>query len=540
MLLLIDNYDSFTYNLYQFLCELGADVRVVRNDEVTVDEVKALRPERIVISPGPGRPEDAGISIDVVREMSPRVPVLGVCLGHQAIGVAFGGTVSGAAEIRHGKASQLKHDGRGVFLGVDEAVSVIRYHSLAIEGASLPAELEVSARAEDGTIMGVRHHELPVEGVQFHPESVLSEQGKRMLANFLELSWDVPEVDELAVGKEAIAAVVAGNDLTQEQAAEAMGQLMSGRATPAQIGAFLTGLRLKGETVEEIAGMATAMRERAARIKVDGPLLDTCGTGGDNSGSVNVSTAAAFVAAGAGARVAKHGNRAMSSGCGSADVLEALGARIDLEPEQVATCIDEIGIGFLFAQKFHPAMKHVAPARREIGIRSVFNILGPLTNPAGARHQVLGVANPGQSETMVQVLKLLGSQHALVVHGNGMDELTTTGSSTVFELKDGEIRQYEVSPTELGLAAATAADLHGGSADENASRVRAALEGERGPVRDIVMLNAAAALVAADLSGTLAEGLVAAADSIDSGRAAEKLSAFVEITQALAGEMVTA
>jgi anthranilate synthase/phosphoribosyltransferase len=540
MLLLIDNYDSFTYNLYQFLCELGADVRVVRNDEVTVDEVKALRPERIVISPGPGRPEDAGISVDIVKQMSPRVPVLGVCLGHQAIGVAFGGTVSGAAEIRHGKASRLDHDAKGVFSGVEDGASVIRYHSLAIEEKGLPAVLQVSARSEDGTVMGVRHKELPVEGVQFHPESVLSEHGKRMLANFLELKWDVPEVDELAVGKEAIAAVVAGNDLTQEQAAEAMGQLMSGRATPAQIGAFLTGLRLKGETVEEIAGMALAMRERAARIRVEGPLLDTCGTGGDNSGSVNVSTAAAFVAAGAGAKVAKHGNRAMSSGCGSADVLEALGARIDLEPEQVAACVNDVGIGFLFAQKFHPAMKYVAPARREIGIRSVFNILGPLTNPAGARHQLLGVANPAQAETMAKVLKLLGSQHALVVHGNGMDELTTTGSSTVWELKGGEIEQYEVSPTDLGLSLAMAADLHGGAADENAMKVRAALEGEPGPVRDVVLLNAAAALVAADLVQTLAEGLTSAAESIDSGRAHQKLTSFIDRTQALAAEAVPA
>jgi anthranilate synthase/phosphoribosyltransferase len=540
MLLLIDNYDSFTYNVYQFLSELGADVRVVRNDEVTVDEVKALRPERIVISPGPGRPEDAGISIEVVKQMGSRVPVLGVCLGHQAIGVAFGATISGASEIRHGKASTLNHDNAGVFAGVSEGVSVIRYHSLAIEDDGLPPALQVSARSEDGTIMGVRHSELPIEGVQFHPESVLSEEGKVMLKNFLDKKWDVPEVDELAISKEAIAAVVAGNDLTQEQAAEAMGQLMSGRATPAQIGAFLTALRLKGETVEEIAGMAVAMRERAARIAVQGPLLDTCGTGGDSSGSVNVSTAAAFVAAGAGARVAKHGNRAMSSGCGSADVLEALGARIDLEPEQVAACIDDVGIGFLFAQKFHPAMKFVAPARREIGIRSVFNILGPLTNPAGARHQLLGVANPAQAEKMAQVLRLLGSEHALVVHGNGMDELTTTGSSTVWELKDGDIRQYEVSPEELGLPLTTAADLHGGTADENAAKVRAALEGQKGPVRDIVLLNAAAALAAADVVESLAQGLVAATDSIDSGRAAEKLTRFIERTQALAEEAVPA
>jgi anthranilate synthase/phosphoribosyltransferase len=540
MLLLIDNYDSFTYNLYQFLSELGADVRVLRNDEVTVDEVKALRPERIVISPGPGRPEDAGISVDVVRTMAGRVPILGVCLGHQAIGVAFGASVQSAGEIKHGKASAIDHDGRGVFDGLPTSLSAIRYHSLAIEEASVPDVLEVSAWSESHIIMGVRHKELPVEGVQFHPESVLTEAGKDMLRNFLKIEWDVPEIDELAVSKEAISKVVAGNDLTQEEAAEAMGQLMSGVATPAQIGAFLTALRLKGETVEEIAGMATAMRARAARIKVDGPLLDTCGTGGDASGSVNVSTAAAFVAAGAGVRVAKHGNRAMSSGCGSADVLEALGARIDLEPEQVARCINDVGIGFLFAQKFHPAMKYVAPARREIGIRSVFNILGPLTNPAGARHQVLGVANPSQARQLAEVLKRLGSKHVLVVHGNGMDELTTTGNSTVWELKDGAIREYDVSPEELGIPPATAADLQGGTRDDNANKIRGALEGEEGPVRDIVLLNAAAALVAADRASSFEQGMTLATESIDSGKALAKLDSFVATTQELASQTVGA
>ncbi|MEX2236735.1 MAG: bifunctional anthranilate synthase component II/anthranilate phosphoribosyltransferase [Dehalococcoidia bacterium] len=538
MLLLIDNYDSFTYNLYQFLAELGADVRVVRNDEVTVDEVKAMRPERIVISPGPGHPDDAGISVDVIKEMGPRVPILGVCLGHQAIGTAYGATVSGAGEIKHGKRSAISHDGKGAFAGIPEGFAVIRYHSLAIDEATVPECLEISAHSESGVIMGVRHRELPVEGVQFHPESVLSEHGKTLLKNFLDRAWDAPEVDELAASKQAIARVVAGQDLSEEEATEAMGQLISGRATPAQIGAFLTGLRLKGETVEEIAGMARAMRSRAARIKVQGPLLDTCGTGGDSSGSVNVSTAAAFVCAAAGVRVAKHGNRAMSSGCGSADVLEALGARIDLEPEQVAECIREIGIGFLFAQKFHPAMKFVAGARREIGIRSVFNILGPLTNPAGAQHQVLGVANPDQAGKMAEVLKLLGSRHALVVHGDGMDELTTTGVSTIWELKDGDVHRWELSPEEFDLPRATADDLRGGDRDENARKVRAALEGQPGPIRDIVVLNAAAGLLAADVVSSLAEGLTLAAEQVDSGAALAKLDRFVAKTQQLAAEAV--
>ena len=240
--------------------------------------------------------------------------------------------------------------------------------------------------------------------------------------------------------REAIAALVdERRDLTQAEAAAAMGEIFSGEATPAQLGAFLIALRLKGETVDEIAGMASVMREHALHVKVDGPLLDTCGTGGDGQGTFNVSTAAAFVAAGAGARIAKHGNRAMTSGSGSADVLEALGAKIDLSPEQVAECIERTGFGFMFAQVFHPAMKHAAGPRREIGVRTVFNILGPLTNPAGAQHQLLGVARPEIASTMAAALQRLDGKHVLVVHGcDGVDELSISGPSMVHELIDGD------------------------------------------------------------------------------------------------------
>ena len=243
--------------------------------------------------------------------------------------------------------------------------------------------------------------------------------------------------------------------LSEEEAAAAMGDIMSGRATAAQIAALLIALRLKGETVDEITGMARAMREHALRVEIDGALLDTCGTGGDAAGTFNVSTAAAFVAAGAGARVAKHGNRAMSSECGSADVLEALGARIDLTPQQVAECIRRSGFGFMFAQAFHPSMKHAAPVRKELGVRTAFNILGPLVNPAGARSQLLGVARPELASLLAGVLSRLGAQHALVVHGHGgVDELSLSGPSLVLELRQGDTRQYEVSPEDLGLQSA--------------------------------------------------------------------------------------
>lgn len=333
--------------------------------------------------------------------------------------------------------------------------------------------------------------------------------------------------------RNAIEALVnEGRDLSEAEAAAAMQEVFAGEATPAQLAAFLVALRMKGETVEEVTGMARVMREHALRVTVDGPLVDTCGTGGDNRGTFNVSTAAAFVAAGAGARVAKHGNRAMTSGCGSADVLEALGAKIDLTPEQVAECIEKTGFGFMFAQAFHPAMKYAGPTRREIGVRTVFNILGPLTNPAGAQAQVLGVPRPEIAPLMAAVLEKLGSRHVLVVHGHdGSDELTLDGPGEVYELNGGETSEYRVSSEELGLATALPAAIRGGTPDENARMLRAVLGGERGPLRDVTVLNAAAALIAIDMARGFKEGVAMAQEAIDSGAAGARMTAFIELSR---------
>jgi anthranilate phosphoribosyltransferase len=337
--------------------------------------------------------------------------------------------------------------------------------------------------------------------------------------------------------REAIDAIVShGRALSEHEAADVMREIMSGQATPAQVGAFLVALRVKGETVDEITGMARVMREHALAVPTaDLPgLVDTCGTGGDASGTFNVSTAAAFVVAAAGARVAKHGNRAMTSACGSADVLEALGAKIDLPPEQVARCIREVGIGFMFAQVFHPAMKNVAGPRREIGVRTVFNVLGPLTNPAGAAYQLLGVARPELAPLLAEALGRLGARHALVVHGHGgLDELSLSGPSTVHELRDGVVREYAVSPEEVGLCQAPNDAIRGGSPQENAAALRAVLDGRSGSLRDITLLNSAAALVAGELAGDLYEGVGLAAGAVDCGKAREKLDAFLRLTGSL-------
>ncbi|HZD59932.1 MAG TPA: anthranilate phosphoribosyltransferase [Anaerolineae bacterium] len=337
---------------------------------------------------------------------------------------------------------------------------------------------------------------------------------------------------------DAIKTVTDNKHLTREEAERVMNAVMSGEATPAQIAALITALRMKGETVDEISGFATVMMDKANRIRpkvVD--LVDTCGTGGDQLHTFNISTTVAFVVAGAGLPVAKHGNRSVSSKSGSADVLEALGVRIDLTPEQVERCIEEVGIGFMFAPNFHGAMKHAIGPRREIGIRTVFNILGPLTNPAGATAQVLGVYDPQLTEVMATVLGNVGVKHALVVHGHdGLDEISNTGESIISELKDGEVTTYTLTPGQCGVSRASIDDLKGGTAEDNAAITLDILKGAGGPKRDVVLMNAAAGLIAASRVASFEEGMALAAQSIDSGNALARLQALRDYGNALSME----
>ncbi|MFH0769417.1 MAG: anthranilate phosphoribosyltransferase [Chloroflexota bacterium] len=334
--------------------------------------------------------------------------------------------------------------------------------------------------------------------------------------------------------REAIQVLVSGNSLTMEDAASVMEEIMQGEVTPAQFGAFVTALRLKGETVDEIAGLAKVMRAKAIPVITNEPVIDIVGTGGDGLNTFNISTATAFVVAGAGLKVAKHGNRAASSQCGSADVLEALGVKLALTAEQVQKCLEEVGIGFMFAPAFHPAMKYAAAPRREIGIRTVFNILGPLTNPAGAQTYLLGVADESLVEKLARVLQSLGCHHALVVHGgDGLDEITLTRESEVCELEDGKTYNYFVSPEDFDLSRVSLDSLKGGTAEENAILLREILAGAPGPQRDVVLMNAAAALVAGDRTSSLQEGFDLAGEILDSGRALAKLDQLIKFTQSL-------
>jgi anthranilate phosphoribosyltransferase len=336
--------------------------------------------------------------------------------------------------------------------------------------------------------------------------------------------------------KEAIARLVERHSLSAEEAEVVMEEIMRGEATPVQIAAYLMALRLKGETVAEIVGSARAMKAHALGLSFPPGmnLVDTCGTGGDALGTFNISTVAALVVAGAGVPVAKHGNRAASSRCGSADLLEALGASVDLGPQEVARCIEEVGIGFLFAQRFHPAMKHAGPVRRELGVRTIFNIIGPLVNPASPSCQLLGVFSPRLTATLARVLGLLGVRRALVVHGaDGLDELSTTGPNRVSELGGKHIRTYTLDTQELGLPRARLQDFLGGSVEDNCRITLALLEGEKGPRRDVVLLNAAAGLYVAGKARDLKEGLALAARTIDSRAARRKLEELVAFSRGL-------
>jgi anthranilate phosphoribosyltransferase len=331
-----------------------------------------------------------------------------------------------------------------------------------------------------------------------------------------------------------IGKLVKGQDLTEAEAAQAMELILAGDATPVQIAGFMIALRIKGETAEEIAGLAKTARLHALPLEPRPGLLDTCGTGGDSLGTFNISTLSAIVAASCGATVAKHGNRAASSQCGSADVLEALGVKIDLGPEGVSRCLEEVGIAFCFAPVFHAGFRYAGIPRRELGVRTFFNILGPLCNPAGARRQALGVADGSLAERMAEVLERLGVERALVFHGgDGMDELTTTGASQVIEVGRGARRRYVVDPAELGFARARLEDLQGGEPDENAAIALAVLGGAQGPKRDVVLLNSAAALIAAGLAGDFREGIGLAVEALDSGRAGEVLERWARVSQAV-------
>lgn len=531
MLLLIDNYDSFTYNLYQMLGTLYPEILVVRNDEKTLEELEALHPKAIVISPGPGKPQDAGLSVEIIKHFSGKCPILGVCLGHQAIGEAFGGKTVHAKTLMHGKASTIVlNQDCALFSGLPTQISAARYHSLMTQPEALPSCLQITAQDTDGQIMGIAHKEHPTYGIQFHPESILTGSGMKILENFCSIiahlcpQSPAPALKILNRLQPYLNQTIDGKNLTEKDAQDAMDCIMSGEATNAQIASFLTALRMKHETIEEITGFAKAMRKKATAFPELPGALDLVGTGGDLANSFNISTTSALVAAGAGAHVAKHGNRSVSSKSGAADVLEALGVQLNLSSKQAAECFHSCGITFLFAPVFHGSMRFAAVPRKEIGVRSVFNILGPLCNPANAEYLLLGVYDPALMEPLAHVLRNLGVKHALLIHGDdGLDELSISSTTSICEMHNNTIQSYILDPRDYGLPLAEKEEIVGGSALENARITQDILNGKQGAQRNIVLLNAGCALYVCGIAQTIAEGIHLAEKSIDSGAALAKL-----------------
>lgn len=541
MILMIDNYDSFTYNLYQLIGTIYPDIMVIRNDEITIGEIEKMRPEALIISPGPGYPADAGISVEAIRRFSGEIPILGICLGHQAIAEAFGGKIIHAKKPMHGKSTEISvNTSCPIFAGLPDKIPAARYHSLVVDSISIPACINVVATDGEGQIMALRHKTHPTYGVQFHPESILTEYGAAIISAFLRDAAGIKNagLDVVSMPKEKrtalkkyIAQAADGKDLSVEDAENAMNIIMSDGATDAQIAAFLTALRCKGETIDEITGFARVMRQKASVVPAAKSAVDIVGTGGDVANTFNISTTSSFVIAGAGLTVAKHGNRSVSSKSGAADVLESLGVNLNLTPALAAACMKETGISFLFAQSFHKAMRFVGPARREMGIRTVFNILGPLANPALSDYILLGVYDEKLLEIMAKVLMNLGVKGAMIVYGGGLDEITVSGISTVCEIKGRKLIKYDLNPEDYGIKISPKSEIVGGTPEDNAKITLNILNGtERGAKRDIVLLNAGCAIYCTGAAATIDEGIEMARASIDSGKALEKFEKMRDFT----------
>lgn len=529
MILLIDNYDSFSYNLYQLIGSINPDIKVIRNNELSVKEIEALNPSHIIISPGPGRPEDAGICEEVIKYFKGKKPIFGVCLGHQAICEAFGGTVTYAKKLMHGKKSLINVDSDcPIFKGLPKTIEAARYHSLSALKDNMPDELKITAMSDDGEIMAVQHKRYPIFGVQFHPESIMTPDGSKILRNFFNISG----MEDTKMIKEAISKAVNGKNLTYDEAKEVMNEIMSGNAAPSQIAAFLTAMHIKGETVEEITACAEVMRKFALRVNHEADVLEIVGTGGDKANTFNISTLSAIVVSAAGTPVAKHGNRAASSKCGTADCLEALGVKLNIDPEKNSEILKSTGMCFMFAQKYHTAMKYVGPVRKEIGIPTIFNILGPLTNPAYNTLQLLGVYKEELLEPLAKVLYNLGVKRAMAVYGQDcLDEISMSAPTSVCEIVDGKLTKYEITPEQYGLRRCSKEDLSGGTPEENAAIALEILNGTKGPKRDAVLINSGAALhIAKQIP--IEEGIKMAAEIIDSGKALEQLNKFIKATNA--------
>ena len=535
MIVVIDNYDSFTFNVVQSLERLsGGRVEVLRSKEASIGDIEALKPDYLVVSPGPGTPSEAGISIEAIRHFAGKVPILGVCLGHQAIAQAFGANIVQAKFIRHGIVEEIDLDGKGLFRIIGKKGSFTRYHSLVVEESSLPPEFEVTARAKDGDIMGIRHKSLPIEGVQFHPESIASQAGDDLFRAFLHYRRE-----NLAVNTLLNQLIDKKEPLSREQAEAFMENLTDGTLDERVTASVLTAMASRGlPTADEMAGSAQALLKKKTAFPLESKgLAEIVGTGGDCKGSFNISSLSAIVAASCGQPMAKHGNRAVSSKSGAADFFESLGVKIDGKPEETASLLKKTGFGFLMAPIYHSAMRFAAPIRKALGIKTIFNVLGPLLNPANAEYEVLGVYSRSLMEEYARAARTLGAKRVMVIASrDGFDEISPCQPTDVFQInEDGQEYRYTIDPAKYGISgeAAREEELAGGNAKENAALALELLEGDGRPtLRAAVGLNAGAVLYISGRARTIKEGYEMALSALDSGKAKAKLQ---EIQAACAG-----
>ncbi len=526
MIALIDNYDSFTYNIYQEISLLTDEsVRVFRNDKIDLEELIKLEPGTLIISPGPGRPSEAGISLAAVKYFSGKIPILGVCLGHQVIAECFGGEIVQADRIVHGKVEPISLDGCGLFRNLPATAEFTRYHSLAAKRSSLPDCLEITAESSDKEIMGIRHKEFPVEGVQFHPESIgCLDAGRLILKNFLR--YKLKPLDKKAL----LGKIQDGKDLTFDEASYFMDELTEGSLDPAFTAAVFSALNCKGITAEEIAGCAAVLKKKKLPVTASSPVLDTCGTGGDGKHTFNISSLAALMAAAAGVKVAKHGNRAVSSKSGSADFYRELGIRYQFSPDQSEELLNREGFAFLFAPLFHRAMAYAAPVRREMGVKTIMNLLGPLVNPAEAEYQLIGVYSDELCPIMAKAAKITGALRVMTVHSSdGLDEISPAAPSRLFMIDEKGIETDTIfNPAENGITGYSVNDLRGGGAEENAETAWRIINGEGSEaIKTACLLNAGAALMLAGDAGSIMEGYQTVSRLLAEGKVKGKVRSLI-------------
>ena len=529
MILVIDNYDSFTYNVVQSLQRLSnEEVTVVRSKEVTVEQLASMNPDRLVVSPGPGTPSEAGVSIDAIKYFAGKIPILGVCLGHQAIGEAFGARIVQAKRICHGVVEEMELDGRGLFRITGKKASFTRYHSLAIEESTLSPDFEITARSSDGDIMGIRHKTMIIEGVQFHPESIASKTGDDIFRAFLNYRRENFPVSDV------LNQLMERKNLTEEQACLFMENVADGTMDERVMAAVLVAMAAKGPSASEITGCARAL----LKVKTPFPytkrgVAEIVGTGGDGKGSFNISSLSAIVASSCGQTVAKHGNRAVSSKSGAADFYENLGIRIMAEPAKTAELLEKTGFGFLMAPVYHSAMRFAAPVRKCLGVKTIMNIMGPLLNPANAEYEVLGVYTKTLMADYAHAAKNLGAKRVMVVSSkDGYDEISPCAETYVYQInEDGKEYKYIIRPSDFGITDADENELSGGTGKENAVLALEVLDGKgRKTIKAAVCLNAGAVLYLTGKARTLKDAYNLALDAIDSGKAKAKLEEIVNLS----------